>query len=160
LSGASAINNNHQVVGGSDNAEGWGHAVMWSSGKIRDLGTLGGTQSAAYAINDLGHVVGWAHTTSEATHVFLFSAGRMHDLGTFGLDPVALAINNHSVIVGISGRGAFVFSKGVSGTQRSDPARLGLRAHRSDRDQRRGTDRGQRVQHDELQHHAFLLSPS
>jgi probable HAF family extracellular repeat protein len=113
LSSATGINNHHQVVGSSDNAEGWGHAVMWSNGKVQDLGTLGGTQSAAYAINDLGEVVGWAHTASEATHVFRFSAGTTHDLGTFGLDPVALAINNHGVIVGISGRGAFVWSNGA-----------------------------------------------
>jgi probable HAF family extracellular repeat protein len=65
ISGASGINNNHQIVGGSDNAQGWGHAVLWHNGTITDLGTLGGTQSAAYAINNLGRVTGWAHTASE-----------------------------------------------------------------------------------------------
>jgi probable HAF family extracellular repeat protein len=37
---------------------------------INDLGTLGGSRSAAYAINDSGQVVDWAHTASEATHAF------------------------------------------------------------------------------------------
>jgi probable HAF family extracellular repeat protein len=113
LSGASGINNNHQIVGGSDNASGNGHAVMWSNGTITDLGTLGGMLSDAYAINDLGQVVGWAHTASEATHAFLYSNGKMTDLGTFGLDPVPEAINNHGVIVGQSGNGAFVWSGGT-----------------------------------------------
>jgi probable HAF family extracellular repeat protein len=113
FSGAAGINNNHQVVGGSDNASGYRHAVMWSNGKITDLGTLGGTQSDAYAINNFGQVTGWAHTASEATHVFLWSNGSMTDLGTFGLDPVGEAINNHGVIVGQSGNGAWIWNGGV-----------------------------------------------
>jgi len=87
--------------------------VLRINGTITDLGTLGGTQSAAYAINDLGQVTGWAHTASEATHVFLYSGGKMTDLGTFGLDPVGEAINNHGVIVGQSGNGAWIWSGGT-----------------------------------------------
>jgi probable HAF family extracellular repeat protein len=112
-SDASGINDNGQIVGASDNASGYSHAVMWSNGTITDLGTLGGTQSAAYAINNLGQVTGWAHTASEATDVFLWSNGTMTDLGTFGLDPVGEAINDHGVIVGQSGTGAWIWSNGV-----------------------------------------------
>ena len=72
--------------------------MLWSSGTITDLGTLGGTQSAAYAINNLGQVTGWAHAASEATDVFLWSGGKMTDLGTFGLDPMGEAINNNGVM--------------------------------------------------------------
>jgi probable HAF family extracellular repeat protein len=113
FSGASGINDNHQIAGSSDNASGYSHAVMWSNGTITDLGTLGGTQSAAYAVNNLGQVTGWAHTASEATHVFLWSNGTMTDLGTFGLDPVGEAINNHGVIGGQSGNGAWIWSNGT-----------------------------------------------
>jgi probable HAF family extracellular repeat protein len=112
-SDAAGINDNGQIVGSSDNASGYSHAVMWSSGTIADLGTLGGTQSAAYAINNLGQVTGWAHTASEATDVFVWSSGTMTDLGTFGLDPVGEAINDRGVIVGQSGTGAWIWSNGV-----------------------------------------------
>ena len=112
-SSASGINNNHQIVGRSDTASGYSHAVLWANGAITDLGTLGGTQSAGYAVNNHGQVTGWAHTASEATHVFLWSNGTMTDLGTFGLDPVGEAINNHGVIVGQSGNGAWIWSNGT-----------------------------------------------
>jgi probable HAF family extracellular repeat protein len=160
LSGATGINNNNQVVGGSDTAQGYDHAVMWTGGTITDLGTLGGTQSAAYAINNLGQVTGWAHTASEATHVFLWSAGRMADLGTFGLDPVGEAINNHGVIVGRSGNGAWVWGSGTfQNLNNLIPAGSGFTLA----DATAINDRGQIVTNGYNatgQTHAFLLSPS
>jgi probable HAF family extracellular repeat protein len=97
---ANGINNLHQVVGGSDLANGSTHAFLYANGVMKDLGTLGGQQSTAYAINDAGQVVGWAHTASEATHAFLYSGGRMIDLGAYNIDTVAEAINGSGTIVG------------------------------------------------------------
>jgi probable HAF family extracellular repeat protein len=48
---------------------------------IKDLGTLGGTESFAYAINNSGHVVGISRTSDDAeTHSFLYRGGNMIDL--------------------------------------------------------------------------------
>src|SRR5215471_5308092 len=35
-------------------------AVMWTNGKIMDVGSLGGNQNLAFSINSRGQVVGWS----------------------------------------------------------------------------------------------------
>jgi hypothetical protein len=75
----------------------------------------------------------------------------MHDLGTFGLEVVRLAIKHHSVIVGISGRAAFVLSNG--GFQELNaliPPGSGFVFTEATAINGAKPDRGQRVQHDEL----------
>ncbi|WP_298040043.1 hypothetical protein [uncultured Desulfuromonas sp.] len=89
------INNLDQVVGCATLEDGSNHAYIWSldenkKGAIRDLGTLGGTNSCATAINEAGQVVGWSETggtcedCAEAIvrHAFLWDSGTMYDLGT------------------------------------------------------------------------------
>jgi probable HAF family extracellular repeat protein len=64
------------------------HAVLWANGIKKDLGTLGGTHSAAYGINAQGDVTGSATTALEAAqHAFLWQSTAvppMQDLGTLG----------------------------------------------------------------------------
>ncbi len=52
---------------------------------VHDLGTLGGTQSAAYGINNLGWVTGAANMEGDQTeHPALWRNGSIIDLGTLG----------------------------------------------------------------------------
>jgi probable HAF family extracellular repeat protein len=85
-----------------------------------ELGSLGGTTSAANAVNDAGQVTGWANKR-KSVHAFLWSRGKMTDLGTFGsgkLNSSAYGINRSGQVVGASeinadlAYHAFLWSKG------------------------------------------------
>jgi probable HAF family extracellular repeat protein len=131
LGGASSeavdLNDQDQVVGNSETAEGNTHAFLWrlgASGKgiITDLGTLGGANSFATAVNDAGQVVGYSETgetyseggiTVNVVHAFLWANGVMYDLGTHNdfytfpfIPPYpfseAVAINNGGDVAGNS----------------------------------------------------------
>ena len=72
---ASGINDSGQVVGTAGN----GHAFLYGSGKVQDIGPLGGNDGAANGINASGQVVGYSETTAGANHAFLYSNGKMQD---------------------------------------------------------------------------------
>jgi probable HAF family extracellular repeat protein len=86
---------------------------------VRDLGTLGGTVTAAGDVNALGQVVGFSMTTDGYLHAFLWDRGEMTDLGTLGGESsYATAINDAGTVVGFSqvpnGRSshAFIWHRG------------------------------------------------
>ena len=74
------------------------HAVLWHDGTMRDLGTLGGPDSAAFFVNQNGQVAGASDvdfnvnpaTGGPTVHPFVWENGKMVDLvagapaGTFG----------------------------------------------------------------------------
>ena len=59
------------------------HAFLFNGAMVSDLGTLGGTESAALAISSSGLIVGWADTSDGKRHAFLWSSGNMVDLNDF-----------------------------------------------------------------------------
>ncbi len=99
-SGANFVNNFGLVVGYANNTTPdpysfYGtqyHATTWLGGRIRDLGTLGGTDSEAWTANDKGEVIGISYLNTAPVppfnqpqdDAFLWSEGEMKDLGNLG----------------------------------------------------------------------------
>ncbi|MFA7467614.1 MAG: S-layer homology domain-containing protein, partial [Desulfotomaculaceae bacterium] len=64
-----------------------GHWVEINQLQMTDLGTLGGSDSAAYGINDAGCIVGKSDTTETIEHAFVYkTTGEMVDLN-YLIDP-------------------------------------------------------------------------
>jgi probable HAF family extracellular repeat protein len=104
------------------------------SGRMADLGVLGGHSSYGMAINGLNHVAGYStlKANSDRVHAFLHNGKSMIDLGSLGWKgtdtdlSVALGINNSDQVVGYSylptvgemplQQVAFLWRRGVTGT--------------------------------------------
>jgi probable HAF family extracellular repeat protein len=98
---AQGINDDGEIMGWSETADGETHGVLWRKRRMLDLGLLEGRQTVAYAINEKGVKVGFA-TGGDAGPVVWRNrkARRLPTLGLFGGD--ATAINELGQIVGSS----------------------------------------------------------
>jgi probable HAF family extracellular repeat protein len=120
---AFAINSSGQIVGESQltgnprdsRGQRIVHAFLLSNGVMTDLGTLGGSNSAALDINDAGQIVGWSETRNGTPHPVVWQNGTMTDLLPPGSAStgVAYAINPFGVVVGKRDQRAFRYSGGV-----------------------------------------------
>lgn len=100
---AFGINNRGQVAGYSSARGKPSKAVLWTSGRPRYLGALGGKGSLANSINDRGEVSGTAATHERGVHAILWRGGQMLDLGTLGGRlSLATGINNGGQVVGLA----------------------------------------------------------
>jgi len=117
---AMAINDKGQVVGSSGACAVFNvdflfglqplHALLWETGAVTDLGSLGGTGhgfgNLAFNINNQGQVVGGSDLRGNANfHSFLWTRGTgMQDLGTLtgDVNSTALGINEAGDVVGVS----------------------------------------------------------
>lgn len=114
--------------------------MIWKNHKITDIGTFGGTQSAAMALNDLGQVVGgalnntddllWAQFYGRFGYIafpgttqlraFVWENGHKRDLGTLGSPhALAYAINRFGQIAGESYTNDI--ANGTTGIPKEDP---------------------------------------
>jgi probable HAF family extracellular repeat protein len=102
---AFGINDFGVIVGQSTTANGDVHGFTYQNNKFVDIGTLGGSTSAAVAVNLVGIVAGSASLTGDAnTHAIVYYRGRISDLGVLSDgDSFALAINDLAQVVGVSG---------------------------------------------------------
>jgi probable HAF family extracellular repeat protein len=103
-----AVVNDSDVVAGSESVPGEGHtdAILYSAGKISDLGLLpgeGGIFTVPTGINDAGEVVGDGDTRESLERAWVYRKGKMTDLGTLGgPQAAASAINSTGEIVGFA----------------------------------------------------------
>jgi probable HAF family extracellular repeat protein len=92
------------VVGYSCDATYVTHAVSWTGGVVRDLGTLGGTVSHAQAVNGTGAIVGFSDSGAEAA----ISALAWNNTASAGLPTLggssayAFGSNDAGLIVGVA----------------------------------------------------------
>lgn len=109
---AFAVNNTGEVAGWS-NAQAPGsfsvfsHGFVYSSGTMRDVGTMGGGPiSVATSIGNQGHVAGYSMNAAGYTRAFLWSNGSMTGLGVLPgyLDSYAFDVNDSGHVVGYSGQ--------------------------------------------------------
>jgi probable HAF family extracellular repeat protein len=117
---AYAINDSGQVVGASGTCAPFSvitglymqplHALLWETGAVTDLGSLGGTGQGngiiPHGINNQGQVVGYSDLKGNANfHAFLWArATGMQDLGTLtgDVNSLGISINDEGQVVGVS----------------------------------------------------------
>lgn len=96
-----AISDNGVIVGVRRWSSGRVRAVVLRGGRLVELGTLGGRDSAAASINSAGVVVGWSNVGGGSMRAFRWHGGRMVELRAPGaLGSAATSVNDRGEIAG------------------------------------------------------------
>jgi len=127
------------AVGTSINAGGLTRAFRWTPGgtdgvagnpQMKDVGTLGGSNSEAYSINAWGEVAGYSQINLE-DHAFVLTGGSMKDIGVLlegGLiHSYGLSINDAAHVAGLAFSGNYSVMRAFfyDGTTAKDIGTLG-----------------------------------
>jgi len=85
-SAALGLTSSGTAVGYSIASDASQRAVLYQSGNVTEIGSLGGAANTAYGINNLGRIVGQTAVGSNQHPFYVdsFGAGSVQDLGTFG----------------------------------------------------------------------------
>ena len=113
---ARGLNKQGQAVGWASTGKNLGdslattRACLFSDGRAKELGTLGGRDSRAFGINGAGRIVGVSQISPQVRHAFLYANGKMTDLGTLpgGAFSLAYAVNEAGEVAGIADTPAHV----------------------------------------------------
>ena len=106
------------IVGASTVAGGALHAAVFGGATVLDLGTLGGSTSAAFAVNNAGESAGFSTVSGGDRRAFVYRDGAMQDIGASlgSAASGATAINDAAQVVGTyedassGSSGAFLYS--------------------------------------------------
>ncbi|MET0423264.1 MAG: hypothetical protein ABW046_05290 [Actinoplanes sp.] len=98
-SSAVAVNDRGHVAIGRG-----GTSFLWRSGRLTDIGSLGGGYTQAAGLNNRDELVGWSFLADGDSHAFVWRNGTMTDLGVLpgGVHSAALGINDRGDVVGYS----------------------------------------------------------
>jgi probable HAF family extracellular repeat protein len=97
------------------------HAFLWRDGKMQDLGTLGGPDSAAFLLNERGQVAGASDvdftsnvvTGGPTVHPFLWQHGKMFDLVAHA--PAGMFGGTYGSVSGLNDRGQVTGTMNLTG---------------------------------------------
>ncbi len=108
------------IAGSANRSDGSYVPILWASGSMKQLGSLGGTYGNSTAVNDAGAVVGTSYLSQGGWHAFCYYGGTMKDLGKLsGFSSGAVGINGSGLVVGTGdiyggGNRGFTWQQGSS----------------------------------------------
>lgn len=105
------INNNGVVLLSSNSVS---YTYNDANNQVRQLGTLGGTDTTALAINNSNQITGRSYLPGNAVyHAFIETYGSLTDIGPSTSSSAGLEINDLGQVIGYDNSGYFLFDNGT-----------------------------------------------